>query len=110
MDRLTRLVRPCFTSRKLTASDVVSHRFRFEQIAEVYKRFDQKQGGIEKVFLEVSHIFFGRYGAADNFRPDMQRLERLDRLYSRMSGKINEVQIECLRCCVAWMIEQVSRQ
>jgi len=31
----------------------------------------------------------------------MQRLERLDRLYSRMSGKINEVQIECLRCCVA---------
>lgn len=91
MDRLTRLVRPCFTSRILTPSDVVSHRFRFEQIAEVYKRFDQKQGGIEKVFLEVSHIFLGKYGALGNFRPNMQRPERLDRPYSRMSGTISEV-------------------
>lgn len=89
----------------LTPSDVVSHRFRFEQIAEVYKRFDQKQGGIEKVFLEVSHIFLGRHGAAINFRPNMQRLERLDRLYSRMSGMISEAQIECRRYCVVCMIE-----
>jgi threonine dehydrogenase-like Zn-dependent dehydrogenase len=37
----------------LRQSDVVSHRFRLEQIADVYKRFDKKQGGIEKVFLEV---------------------------------------------------------
>jgi hypothetical protein len=84
----------------LTPSDVVSHRFRFEQIAEVYKRFDQKQGGIEKVFLEVSHIFLGRYGAADDFRPNMQRPERLDRLYSRMSGMISEVRIGGLRYCL----------
>lgn len=37
----------------LTEADVVSHRFKFEQIADVYKRFNEKAGGIEKVFLEV---------------------------------------------------------
>lgn len=39
---------------------MVSHRFRFEQIADVYKRFDQKQGGIEKVFLEVTSFLRSR--------------------------------------------------
>ena len=29
----------------------MSHRFKLEQIADVYKRFDQKEAGIEKVFL-----------------------------------------------------------
>jgi len=33
--------------------DVVSHRFKLEQIADVYKRFNEKAGGIEKVFLET---------------------------------------------------------
>jgi len=36
--------------------DVVSHRFKLEQIADVYKRFNEKAGGIEKVFLEVSPL------------------------------------------------------
>lgn len=44
--------------------DVVSHRFRFEQIAEVYKRFDQKQGGIEKVFLETQYAAPRKAGPA----------------------------------------------
>lgn len=35
--------------------DVVSHRFKLEQIADVYKRFDQKEAGIEKVFLETKY-------------------------------------------------------
>lgn len=34
----------------------MSHRFKLEQIADVYKRFDQKEAGIEKVFLEVCTI------------------------------------------------------
>lgn len=38
------------------SSDVVSHRFKLEQIADVYKRFNEKAGGIEKVFLEVSPL------------------------------------------------------
>ena len=37
----------------LTVLDVVSHRFKLEQAADVYKRFHEKKGGIEKVFLEV---------------------------------------------------------
>jgi hypothetical protein len=41
-------------------TDVVSHRFKLEQIADVYKRFNDKQGGIEKVFLEVGGLSFHR--------------------------------------------------
>ncbi|KAL4932445.1 zinc-dependent alcohol dehydrogenase [Aspergillus undulatus] len=34
---------------------MVSHRFRLEDIAEVYAKFDKREGGIQKVYLETKH-------------------------------------------------------
>ncbi|KAL4799289.1 chaperonin 10-like protein [Aspergillus venezuelensis] len=34
---------------------MVSHRFRLEDISDVYAKFDKREGGIQKVYLETKH-------------------------------------------------------
>ena len=63
-----------------------------EQIADVYKRFDQKQGGIEKVFLEVTSFLRPRScRAANNHRRDSRRHEQRDQRFKRTFGLMCEV-------------------
>ncbi|KAI9091711.1 chaperonin 10-like protein [Phlyctochytrium arcticum] len=38
---------------KFDPTTILTHRFAFEQVADVYKRFDRKESGIMKVFLQT---------------------------------------------------------
>lgn len=40
-------------SNKFDPTIIVTHRFPFEQIVDVYNRFDKKEAGIMKVFLQT---------------------------------------------------------
>ncbi|TPX55282.1 hypothetical protein PhCBS80983_g05455 [Powellomyces hirtus] len=42
-------------SGKFDPTTIVTHRFTFEQIVDVYKRFDKKEAGILKVFLQTKY-------------------------------------------------------
>lgn len=35
--------------------NMVSHRFRLEDIEEVYRVFDQRDQGVQKIFLQTKH-------------------------------------------------------
>ncbi|KAJ3156371.1 hypothetical protein HDU89_004153 [Geranomyces variabilis] len=48
-DELLELIR----DKKFDPLTIVSHRFKLEQIVDVYQRFDKKEAGILKVFLET---------------------------------------------------------
>ncbi|KAJ3160642.1 hypothetical protein HDU86_000401 [Geranomyces michiganensis] len=50
-DELLEIIR----QKKFDPLTIVTHRFKFEQIVEAYQRFDKKEAGIMKVFLETKY-------------------------------------------------------
>lgn len=43
--------------RELDPMQMVSHRVRLEDLAKVYHKFDRKEDGIQKVFVETKFSF-----------------------------------------------------
>jgi threonine dehydrogenase-like Zn-dependent dehydrogenase len=42
---------------KFDPTEILSHRFRIDEFPDIYKAFDEKRGGIRKVFVETRHSF-----------------------------------------------------
>ena len=57
---------------KFDPTIIVTHRFPFEQVADVYKRFDRKEAGIMKVFLQTRF-----WGPAAKGTPELSDIHHL---------------------------------
>jgi hypothetical protein len=69
-----------------------------EQIADVYKLFDQKSGGIEKVFLEVSRPSPSQPALPQPAHTLADPIRRAARCWTSSSGKCVGGSVRCESC------------